>query len=200
MGVFKVKLRFWKIGGEPGQATELELMVDTGATYSWISRGRLEALGIRSTRRMQFRTIEGRMIERDVAPVLVAFDGYSGADNVVMAEPGELEVMGAFTLEGLGLAADVVQQKLVPTIGLALSAVGSPTTTQRSRSIEAIDAAIKSGRLVEPFSNGGFLAACPGFGGGTYNPFLWKHSCGNPSGLTGYVVPVGANRFRRRRD
>ena len=37
-----------------------------------------------------------------------------------MAEPGEMEVLGAHSIEGLGMAADPVQKKLVPTIMLAL--------------------------------------------------------------------------------
>jgi hypothetical protein len=41
---------------------------------------------------------------------------------VVMAEPGEMEVLGAHSIEGLGLAADPVQKRLTPTIMLALSA------------------------------------------------------------------------------
>ena len=39
-----------------------------------------------------------------------------------MAEPGEMEVLGAHSIEGLGMAADPVQKKLVPTIMLALAA------------------------------------------------------------------------------
>jgi len=34
-----------------------------------------------------------------------------------------MEVIGAHTIEGLGLAADPVQKKLIPTIGLALTAL-----------------------------------------------------------------------------
>jgi len=41
---------------------------------------------------------------------------------VVIAERSDMEVIGVHTIEGLGLAADPVQKKLVPTIGLALSA------------------------------------------------------------------------------
>ena len=52
---------------------------------------------------MQFRTIEGKTIERDLVPVFVAADGFTGGDNVVMAEPGDMEVIGAHTLESLGL-------------------------------------------------------------------------------------------------
>lgn len=123
MGVFQVKLTITNFT-EPTRGEEVELWVDTGSAYSWISRTRLEALGARPIRRMQFRTIEGRLVERDLAAVLVRVDGYSGADNVVMAEPSDMEVMGAFTIEGLGLAVDPVQKKLVPTVGLALTAPG----------------------------------------------------------------------------
>ncbi|MGH9779695.1 MAG: hypothetical protein ACRD5I_14930 [Candidatus Acidiferrales bacterium] len=121
MGVFQVKLTVSNFT-DAARQQEVELWVDTGPAYSWISRARLEALGARPIRKMQFRTIEGHLVERDMAPVFVRVDGYSGADNVVMAEPNDMEVMGAFTIEGLGLAVDPVQKKLVPTVGLALTA------------------------------------------------------------------------------
>ena len=122
MGVFTTKLTVWN-PTDPARVEEFELWVDTGASYSWVSRQRLEVLGIRATRRKQFRTIEGRLIERELAPVFVRVDGYIGGDTVVLAEPGDAEVMGSFTLESLGLAVDPVEKKLVPTMGLALAAV-----------------------------------------------------------------------------
>jgi predicted aspartyl protease len=121
MGTFSTKLRVWN-PANPSNVEELDAFVDTGAAFSWISRARLERLGVGPARRMPFRTIEGRVLERDMATVYVATDGYSVPDVVVMAEPGEIEVMGAHTIEGLGLAADPVQKKLVPTIMLALAA------------------------------------------------------------------------------
>jgi len=124
MGTFTAKLRVWN-PEHPEKVEELDLFVDTGAAYSWIARGRLESLGITPSRRMSFRTIEGRVLERDLGIVYVATDGYSVPDIVVMAEPGEMEVIGAHSIEGLGLAADPVQKKLVPTIMLALSTTNS---------------------------------------------------------------------------
>jgi predicted aspartyl protease len=119
MGLFSSKVTVWN-PAVPGSAVDLDLMVDTGAGYSWISRARLEALGIRATHRMQFRTIEGKIIERDVAPVFLRSNGHTGGDTVVLAEATDLEVLGAHTLECLGLAADPVQKRLVPTVGYAL--------------------------------------------------------------------------------
>jgi predicted aspartyl protease len=122
MGIFTAKLRVWN----PASSTttpEIEAMVDTGASYSWVSRARLEPLGLRPVRRMQFGAIEGKTIERDLVPVFVAADGFTGGDNVVIAEPGNMEVIGAHTLESLGLTVDPVGKKLVPAVGLALTAI-----------------------------------------------------------------------------
>jgi predicted aspartyl protease len=122
MGIFTAKLRVWN----PASSTttpEIEAMVDTGASYSWVSRARLELLGLRPVRRMQFGAIEGKTIERDLVPEFVAADGFTGGDNVVIAEPGNMEVIGAHTLESLGLTVDRVGEKLVPAVGLALTAI-----------------------------------------------------------------------------
>ena len=121
MGTFTTKLKVWN-PAQPEKAEELEALVDTGAAFSWVSRTRLERLGVTPSRRMPFRTIDGRLLERDLAIVHVGTNGYVAPDLVVMAEPGEMEVIGAHSIEGLGLAVDPVQKKLVPTIMLALAA------------------------------------------------------------------------------
>ena len=99
MGTFSVKMRVWN-PAQPGGVEELDAFVDTGAAFSWISRARLERLGVAATRKMGFRTIVGRLLERDMATVYVSTDQYSVPDVVVMAEAGEMEVMGAHTIEG----------------------------------------------------------------------------------------------------
>jgi predicted aspartyl protease len=122
MGTFTAKLRIWN-PASPATVEELDVLVDTGAAYSWVSQARLEPLGIRPVRRMQFRTIEGHIIERDLAPVFVATDGFTGGDNVVVAEPGDMEVLGWHTLNSLGLTVDYRINKLVPMAdALALTA------------------------------------------------------------------------------
>jgi aspartyl protease family protein len=121
MGTFSAKLRVWN-PASPSRVEEMDVIVDTGAAYSWISRMKLESKGVQAVRRMQFRTIEGHTIERDLAPVFVATDGFTGGDNVVMAEAGDMEVLGSHTLETLGVTVDPVNKKLVPTVALALAA------------------------------------------------------------------------------
>ena len=122
MGTFTTNFTIWN-PLSPENAQEMDALVDTGAAFSWISRQRLEGLGLQPSRRMSFRSIDGRVMERDMTAVYIASAGYSAPDMVVMAESGEMEVLGAHSIEGLGLAADPVQKKLTPTIMLALSAI-----------------------------------------------------------------------------
>jgi len=56
--------------------------------------------------------------------------------------------------------------------------------------------AIKSGLLQEPFSAKDFKKACPNFGKGTYNAFLWKHRVGNKGNRTELFVKVSPGNFK----
>ncbi len=60
----------------------------------------------------------------------------------------------------------------------------------------AIVEAVRRGRLAEPFSAGDFRRACPGFGAGTYQAFLWKHRKDNPGGNSELFMRVAPGAFR----
>jgi hypothetical protein len=62
------------------------------------------------------------LFERDTAAVWVGSNGFTAPDIVVMAKRNDMEVIGVHTIEGLGLAADPVQKKLIPTVMPALAA------------------------------------------------------------------------------
>ena len=119
MGSFTAKLRVWN-PASPEKAEEVVALVDTGAAFSWIHRERLERMGLVTLRRIGFRAIDGSIIERETAAVWVGSNGFTAPDIVVMAEPSDMEVIGVHTIEGLGLAADPVQKKLIPTVMPAL--------------------------------------------------------------------------------
>jgi predicted aspartyl protease len=120
MGTFSAKLRVWNPNA-PDKTEEIVAMVDTGAAFSWIHRERLERLGgLEVLRRIGFRAIDGSIVERETVAVWVGSSGFKAPDIVVMAEPSDMEVIGVHTIEGLGLAADPVQKKLIPTVMPAL--------------------------------------------------------------------------------
>lgn len=56
--------------------------------------------------------------------------------------------------------------------------------------------AVKSGSLEEPFTGEDFKKACPHFGEGTYNAFLWKHRAGNLAGRTELFIKISPGKFK----
>ena len=121
MGLFEVKVQLANLA-TPMRAEELSLLVDTGATLSWIPRPVLERLGVVPFSRLPFTLADGRTLERDVTAVLLTIDGRKAPVEVAFGEAGEEAVLGATALEGLGLLVDPVGQKLIPRNLLALMA------------------------------------------------------------------------------
>ena len=61
---------------------------------------------------------------------------------------------------------------------------------------KAIVTAIRWRKLREPFSQLDFRNVCPGFGKGTYQAFLHKHSEGNPGRNAELFVRVRPGLFK----
>jgi len=91
---------------------ELELLVDTGSTYTWIRRGRLTELKVERMGRRGFRGIDNRIIERDICEAIVECLGRKATTMIVFAEDEDNEVLGLHALEGLGLEVDPITKKL----------------------------------------------------------------------------------------
>ena len=102
--------------GAPERGQRVELLVDTGSTYTWVSAPVLRALSLAPTERRRVVTIEGQVVERDAAEVLITLEGRTLHTLCLFGAAGDLDVLGAYTLEGFGLAVDPVQRKLVPAL------------------------------------------------------------------------------------
>ncbi len=100
----------------PEHAQSVKLLVDTGSTYTWVSAATLHALGVHAAERRRVLTIEGKIAERPAAEVLITVEGRTLHTICLFAEGGDVEVLGAYTLEGFGLAVDPVQRRLIPAI------------------------------------------------------------------------------------
>ena len=119
MGMFEVKVKLASLAA-PDRAAEMSLLVDTGATLSWIPRELLEQLGATPFSRLPFSLADGRQLERDATAVLLTIDGRRAPVEVAFGEPGEVAALGATALEGLGFVVDPVAKKLIPRNLLAL--------------------------------------------------------------------------------
>jgi clan AA aspartic protease len=119
MGMFEVNVQIASLSA-PQRLSEMSLLVDTGATISWIPRQILEGLGVKAFSRLPFELAEGRQLEREITAVLLQIDGRKAPIQVAIGEVGEAAVLGANALEGLGFLVDPVAKKLLPRSLLAL--------------------------------------------------------------------------------
>ena len=100
----------------PDRREAVKLLVDSGSTYTWVSGSSLRDLGLQPTERRRVLTIEGRTTERGLTEILITLEGRTLHTLCLFGEPGDLEVLGAYTLEGFGLGIDPVQRRLIPAI------------------------------------------------------------------------------------
>ena len=113
MGTFEWPLRVGRIDEEP--AREIAATVNTGATYTALPGALLRELGVEPAYKRRLLLADGRQIDVDIGELRVAINGQSVATLVVFGEDDAPPLLGAYTLEGLGLAVDPVAQRLVPT-------------------------------------------------------------------------------------
>jgi len=91
-----------------------KLRVDTGSEYTWIPENLLEKIVVaREKKDLVFVMANGQQVTRSVGFAIVCLDKYFTIDEVVFGEKGDLVLLGTRTLEGLNLAVDSRQKKLV---------------------------------------------------------------------------------------
>ena len=119
MGTFSVTVDI----GSPDRRTwrPVEVLVDTGATFTWLPRGLLEELGHTPDSKKSFELGDGRLVQCDVGEVPVRIGDKVRTTMCAFADDGEKPALGAVTLEQFLLAPDPVHKRLVPVVGLAMA-------------------------------------------------------------------------------
>jgi predicted aspartyl protease len=114
MGTFHINCRLENHADRHKAAAVPRLLVDTGSEYTWIPTATLERIGVaREKKDLAFLMANGQTITRSVGFAIIRFDEHFTTDEVVFAEPGDLTLLGARTLEGMGLRVDSRMKKLV---------------------------------------------------------------------------------------
>lgn len=113
MGTFRTSVGIENMARRGNVMTLPDVLVDTGAEATWIPRAVLESLSIVPERSERYQLADGRVLERDVGFAVVHVAGTTAADHVVFAEPGDLVLLGARSLEGLNLRVDPRRKQLV---------------------------------------------------------------------------------------
>ena len=103
------------IGPKNGSQThEVEALVDTGSTYTMMPTPFLAGMGVESDWTNEFELADGRRERYPMAEVLLRINGQERTTICIFGSAEGQPILGAYALEGFGLTADPVNQRLVP--------------------------------------------------------------------------------------
>ncbi len=98
----------------PDVTEKIEFLIDSGAIYSVVPTPILEKLGIKPLIEQEFRLADGTKIMRKKGGALFKYGDRIGVADVIFGEEGDSSLLGAFTLESLGLSLDPLRRELKP--------------------------------------------------------------------------------------
>ena len=98
----------------PKVTKKVEFLVDSGAVYSVVPAPILKELGIEPLTEQEFRLADGTKIVRKKGIALFKHGNQIGGADVIFGEEGDSKLLGAFTLEALGLILDPLRRELKP--------------------------------------------------------------------------------------
>ncbi len=107
----------------PEVTERLEFLIDSGAIYSVVPTRVLDQLGIKPLTQQEFRLADGSKIARKKGVALFKYGERIGGADVIFGEAGDSQLLGAFTLEALGLSLDPLRRELKP-LPMILASLG----------------------------------------------------------------------------
>jgi len=99
---------------KPEVGEKIELLIDSGAIYSVVPAAVLERLGIKPLAEETFRLADGSKIVRKKGVALFKHGERIGGADVIFGQEGDATLLGALSLEALGLALDPLKRELKP--------------------------------------------------------------------------------------
>ena len=113
MGTFSWPLRISSMNGR--HSVDIEVMVDTRTAYTTLPGRVLRDLGVEPIAKRRFVPADDRRMGLDIGRAWATIDGESEVTLVEFGHDDAPSLLGAYTLEVLGLAVDPTSQRLVPT-------------------------------------------------------------------------------------
>ena len=96
----------------------VEVLVDSGATFTMLPGSLLQRLGLHPTETMTFELADGRSAVYPVAETAIRYGDRVRTTLVIFAADDVQPLLGAYSLEAFLLAVDCVNRRLVPVSGL----------------------------------------------------------------------------------
>jgi len=120
MGTFSVQATVANLA-DPTMRVTLGLLVDTGATWTTLPGDVAADIGAAQLGMRRVRLADGRVEEWPAAAIHITLDGHEGPTFCLIGPRGGPSLLGAVTLEELGLAVDPAARRLVPATGYLIS-------------------------------------------------------------------------------
>jgi len=92
----------------------VRFLVDSGAVYTVLPRQVWHALKLKPQRTAEFTLADGTLITRGVSECRFVIDRQAATSPVVLGEPDDGPLLGAVTLETLGLMLNPLNRELLP--------------------------------------------------------------------------------------
>ena len=114
MGIFHIDCTVENLISPERSALIEQLLVDSGSELTWIPGNVLRDIEV-TVRKPdeQFVMANGEVIFRDIGYALLRVDGFETVDEIVFAQPEDLNILGSHTLEGFGAIVDARRKQLV---------------------------------------------------------------------------------------
>jgi predicted aspartyl protease len=99
---------------KPKVREKIEFLIDSGAVYSVVPTPTLKKLKIKPITKETFRLANGSKVVRKKGIALFKYGKRAGGADVIFGEEGDSVLLGALTLEALGLSLDPLKRELKP--------------------------------------------------------------------------------------
>ena len=134
MGTFHARCKFENPSDRSKSVVVPKLLVDTGSEFTSVSERTLERIGIgREKKDVRFVLANGQEVTRSVGFAIIRLDKFFTIDEVVFGQPGDLQLLGAHTLEGLNLIIEPARRRLMAAGPLLAASPTRPKQHSRRR-------------------------------------------------------------------
>ena len=114
LGITYAKIELSNPRAPQCEPVQLEMLVDSGAFYSVVPAAVLASLEVSEMERESFTLADGSHREYPVGEAFFVHEGKGRTSQVVFGPEGATPLLGALTLESLGLMLNPVTRELLP--------------------------------------------------------------------------------------
>ena len=97
-----------------GHVAKINMLVDSGATYSVLPERVWQELGLIGTRSIRLRLADGTILRRPLSECMMEIEGERATSPTVLGGPGDMPLLGAVSLETVGLVLNPFTRTLHP--------------------------------------------------------------------------------------